>query len=395
VKKWICLVFLFLLFWINRVTGQPTSVISQSIANEPFFRITSQNGKILQQNRPFLMSLDANGQGFKYFVGASAEFGWNLMGRKQWHQINRFPRFGFGAQYFRILNRDDLGHPLSFYGFYDGNYMRTANFELTSRLSVGAEYGFTVYNAADSLPNDIFCTRFNYFIELGFGAAFRVSKLVYLEPGFRLTHFSNGNIKEPQKGLNNISLTLGVRQFLREEPRQPFVSSIDTPRRKHELEVFLAMCSRQVEFETYTGGLHETYDINYLMANMHFGYNYYFSRRWKLSGGINLLYDGKNGQHEFAYWRKPQRNDVPLNHKIGLAVFAGTETEIGKITVVAHFGYTLAGKRLHHSAPRFAQRLGVRYALTNHVFAGMHVRSYKFRAAEAVEYNIGYRYFIE
>jgi hypothetical protein len=359
-------------------------------------RANMENGHIMLQGRPFLLTKDEEGDPFKATRAFSLEYGWQMLGGKEWHQTCKYPRLGFGAEYMRVMKRNELGHPFSVYAFYDGNYIRTKNFELTNRLAFGLAYGFKKFDPDDPASNDIFCTSLNVFAELGVGMALRLHHSLYLEPGIRLTHFSNGNTREPQKGLNIPSFTIGLRTTLGNPPPEPEKVPLSQCLHRHEVLAFLAMFPRQLDFIDDETRLHETYGLHFLMANLHLGYNYELSRRIKLGGGVDLFFDGTNGMKEASLVvpGMPQKSEVPLRDKTGVAIFVGGESTIQRLSVVISLGYIVARSHFESSTPPLEQRLGIKYHFLPDVFAGANVRAYNFRAAKAVELNIGVRRFL-
>ena len=353
------------------------------------------NGSILRQKRIFLTSYDEDGHGFNAIKAFSVEYGWQMFGGTEWHQTCNYPRLGFGVQYLHITDRDELGHPFSVYGFYDGNYIRKKNFEFTNRLSAGFAYGFRIYDPAAPMANDIFSTRINSFVELGFGIAARVRDNVYIEPGFRLTHFSNGNIREPQNGLNIVSYSIGLRSTLAKAPAQPIKIDLTAGRHRHEIFGFVGLATRQMGFMDNSNTLPlETYGMNFLMTNLLLGYHYEASRRLKLGGGLDFIFDGTHGQQELAMSQIPSKSAIPFEDKLRLAVFISGETAINRLSIVTTLGYIIAQTKFKEASPSFQQRLGFKYYFYKNVFAGVNVRAYQFRSADALEFNIGMRRFI-
>ena len=315
-----------------------------------------------------------------------------MLGGKPWHQSCNFPRAGVGLHHLRILNRNELGHPFSVYGFYDGNYLRTKNFLLTNRMATGLTYGLKKHNPLDSIPNDVIGTRLNAFIELGLGIGLRINDLFYLEPGFRFSHFSNGNMRKPQRGINVASYDISIRTMLSNQKITPVKMCLDKCPHRHEWVGFVAASTRQIEFRDEDNTMRNAYDMNYLMANLNLGYLYEATRRLKLGGGFDFIYDGINGQQEAAFRTGiPMRGSVPLRDKLALAFFVGGESAIDKLSIVGTLGYVVAQRRFQYSTPRFEQRLGFKYHFYRNVFAGVNIRAYNFRAAKAVEFNVGFR----
>lgn len=358
-------------------------------------RITFHFGNVINQGQPILNHIDANGYQIKGVQAVSAEYGWQMLGGKDWHQICKYPRAGIGVQYLNISKRDELGHPISVYGFYDGNFYRKKNFSFTNRLSLGAALGTKKYDPADEVPNDIFSTNLNAFVELGIGINVRLNNFIFLEPGIRLTHFSNGNIREPQKGLNIISYSLGVVSNMKRTVSELLKKDIKHCLHRHEILGYLGLATRQIEFnDQVNNNPYETFGLNFLMANLHLGYNYEISHRVKLGGGTDLIYDGTNGQLSLLESGTPDKGAIPFKDKIKLSLFVGAESVIDRLSIVLTLGYVVAQTKYVGTAPSFEQRLGFKYHFLDDVFAGINVRANKFRIAEALEFNIGMRKYI-
>lgn len=263
--------------------------------------------------------------------------------------------------------------------------------QVTHNLAAGLAFGLATYDPADPLSNDVISTKLNSFLQLGLGLAFHLNERFYIEPGVRFSHYSNGNMIEPQRGINIASWSLGLRSELGHlKPVVPKVP-VGPCQHHHELNIFVAASSRQLDFGGSFRGYHETYGLNYLMANLHAGYLYELTHRFRVGAGLDLFYDGTNGQREVAETRIPAPDAVPFGDKIGLALFVSGESAIDRFSFVAGLGYMVAQKRFPSSTPAFEQRLGFKYFYHRNLYAGVNVRAYSFVAAKAVEFNLGMR----
>lgn len=358
----------------------------------PMLRVSVQNGNILVNKTPYLEAPDGLGHYLKATKAFSLEYGWQTYGGEVWQQACKFPNLGVGLQYMRIMGRNDLGHPISLYGFYNGNYFWSKNFQFTNRIGTGLTVGLATFDPRDSVPNYVISSKVNAFVELGMGVAIRISDHFYMEPGLRFTHFSNGNMKRPQRGINVASYSIGFHGVMGQVPHEPIKMPLPKPAHEQEIIAYIGLGSRQIEFGKDSSDLYaDTHGFNYLMANLHIGYYYGLTRRFKLGGGLDLIYDGTNGQQELAGESIVQKTNVPLEDKLGLAIFVGGETSIYKLSVLGSFGYMLAEKRFEKSTPLFEQRLGLKYHFYKNMFIGTTLRAYRFRAAKAIEFNIGTR----
>ena len=363
---------------------------------ENFVRLTTQYGTILRRNGPFFESVDAEGDEFKNIQAINLEYGWQMLPGKDWAKICRYPRFGFGVQYLRFLNRNELGHPFSIYGFYNGNFLQRKRFLWTSQLSAGLGFGLTTYDPTDDLPNDIISSKVNAFIELSSNLAFKVGNRLWLEPGIKFSHFSNGNTKKPQKGINIFSYALGVRYQLKEAENAFAEKEVEPCQHRHEVLAYIGYGTRQLDYNDKDNDKPtETYGLTFSMANLHLGYNYELFHRMKIGGGVDVIYDGSNGMWELGQTRKPSKSDIAFTDKTGLMAFAGLESIAGKLAIAVNFGYMVVKTEFPRSTPRFEQRLGFKYHFYKNVFAGVNIRAYNFHVAKAVEYHIGVRQYLK
>jgi hypothetical protein len=367
--------------------------LSISSRKEALLRIVFNSGKFLKKRGPFINSIDENGKPFNTTNAISIEYGWQTLGGEEWHQVCNYPIVGVGAKYMYVIGRNEMGDPFSVYGFFNGNFFRTKSLRLTSKIAAGIAYGFTIFDPNDQLPNDLLGSKLNFFTELGVGLDLRLYNSLYIEPGLRFSHYSNGNMYKPQKGVNISSYSLTVRSNLQQNKETYSSIPLSKNRKKHEVLTYVGMATRQVDFidnDSFT--YHETYGLHYLMANLHCGYNYALTRRYKVGLGFDIIYDGTNGQIELAKTRIPTKSAIPNNQKIGLMTCITGESTIAHLSFFISLGYMVALHQFEGTTPRIEQRVGLKYHILPNLFAGVNVRAYKFQYAKAMEFNVGYRH---
>lgn len=118
---------------------------------------------------------------------------------------------GIGIGYYAFGNRSELGNPLAFYLFQGARIAR-----LTSRLSFnyewnfGLSFGWKPYDPYSNRYNIMIGSKINAYINTNFYLNWVLSPDWTLTPGFTLTHFSNGNTKLPNAGINLMGFKLGL-----------------------------------------------------------------------------------------------------------------------------------------------------------------------------------------
>ena len=118
---------------------------------------------------------------------------------------------GIGLAYYTFGEKKCLGDPVALYLFQGA---RLAN--LDSRISFNYEWNFGL--SAGWMPHDyetnyyntIIGSKINAYINTNFYINWMLSRKLDLTTGITLTHFSNGNTRFPNAGLNSVGLNTGL-----------------------------------------------------------------------------------------------------------------------------------------------------------------------------------------
>ena len=118
---------------------------------------------------------------------------------------------GIGLSFSRFGLSDELGDPVSFYLFHGATIVSFAprlswNYEWNFGLSLG----WKPYDPDTNDYNQMIGSRTNAYLNIGSYLSWKLSPLFDLHAGASLTHFSNGNTKFPNAGLNSAAFKLGL-----------------------------------------------------------------------------------------------------------------------------------------------------------------------------------------
>ncbi|MDE6451151.1 MAG: acyloxyacyl hydrolase, partial [Odoribacter sp.] len=127
---------------------------------------------------------------------------------------------GAGIGYFRFGNTAELGNPVALYLFQGA---RIATF--SSRMSFNYEWNFGLslgwkpYDPEYNAYNVMVGSKMNAYINTNFYFDWVLSSFLNLNAGIWLAHFSNGNSRFPNAGLNMVDFKAGLVCHLnRQEP---------------------------------------------------------------------------------------------------------------------------------------------------------------------------------
>lgn len=118
---------------------------------------------------------------------------------------------GVGLACYSFESKEELGSPAALYLFQGARIAR-----FNPRLSFNYEWNFGVssgwkpYDEYDNPHNKVIGSKINAYINTNFYLNYILSKQFDLTAGVDLTHFSNGNTRFPNAGLNTVGLKVGL-----------------------------------------------------------------------------------------------------------------------------------------------------------------------------------------
>lgn len=118
---------------------------------------------------------------------------------------------GVGLAYFNFGNKRELGNPLALYLFQGARIGRIAPWlSINYEWNFGLSAGWEPYNEYDNHYNTVIGSEVNAYLNMNFYLSWMLSRHVDITSGVTLTHFSNGNTKFPNAGLNTVGVKLGL-----------------------------------------------------------------------------------------------------------------------------------------------------------------------------------------
>lgn len=125
---------------------------------------------------------------------------------------------GIGLACYTFGERKQLGNPIAFYLFQGARISRfNPRLSLNYEWNFGLSVGWRPYDYENNSYNIMIGSKVNAYINVDLYLNWMLSRQFDLTSGITLSHFSNGNTKFPNAGLNTTGLTLGlVYNFNRE-----------------------------------------------------------------------------------------------------------------------------------------------------------------------------------
>lgn len=308
----------------------------------------------------------------------SADLNWvrPLYGFQPWHQAYRFPEAGFGLHTSNLGNRQLYGQAFAGYGFFSAPVIQRFHpISLHYYLAFGLSYVTKRFDLQKNPRNLAIGSHGNIFFRVAYNLHYQVSPQWMLKLGTGFTHYSNGKIEAPNKGINTLTWQLGVRY----RPRIPV--------RKEPDEIHEVSYRNQLQI-SLSGGLKE-WDLfdekKYLVATGIVDYfrNYTPKLQWNL--GADVFYDASLG----PLAELTGKEHVNQSYLYRLGVHAGHGWQAGKASYGLQIGY--------YAWTRFAvrgkiySRIFSRFQLPYGLVVGTGLKSHK-AIADFIEFTLGYQF---
>ncbi|RHJ90664.1 acyloxyacyl hydrolase [Parabacteroides bouchesdurhonensis] len=302
---------------------------------------------------------------------------------------------GIGLAYYNFGDRHELGNPFAFYLFQGARIA-----QLTPRLSInyewnfGASAGWTPYDYDYNNYNKVIGSRINAYLDVNFHFKWMLSKLFDFTAGVDLSHFSNGNTKYPNGGLNTAGLRVGLvynfnrkDNYLSQQMFQPVIPEF--PRHiSYDMVLFGSWRRKGVAF----GDEQVAAPGAYTVVGFNFSPMYNFGYKFRAGVSLDGVYDGSANIYteDYIVGTEQPFYKPPLKNQLALGLSGRIEYVMPYFTVnvgiganVLHGGGDLKG---------LYQVLALKVELTRSSFLHIGYNLQNFHTPNYLMLGIGYRF---
>lgn len=134
--------------------------------------------------------------------GLEAEYGWFLLGDKDWKRCNCYSKAGLSMLYTDFNNPDILGKSYNLILFAEPILNYRGSWKVSIRMGAGISYLTNVYDSDDNDENLFFSYPLSYIVHLDVNFSRFLTDEVFLFLYGKYNHISNGGVKQPNIGMN-------------------------------------------------------------------------------------------------------------------------------------------------------------------------------------------------
>lgn len=304
---------------------------------------------------------------------------------------------GVGLGFYNFGESRQLGNPVAFYLFQGARISSLAPWlSLYYEWNFGLSAGWKPYDSYYNSYNTMIGSKVNAYINANFYLRWRLSPRVSLLSGLTVSHFSNGNTKIPNAGLNTIGGNIGLEcNFYRKDDLKSLerkVALTTQPFRRHftyDFVFFGSWHDRVVKTSDGFSPSPEAYPV--------FGFNFtpMYNLNYKFRLGVSLdgTFDGgANLYTEGDVYGKVDKSDIvrpPLGDQFALGLSGRVEYVMPFFVVGVGIGANVIGK---NDLNMFYQLLTLKIALSRAVFLHVGYRLQNFNEPNFLMLGIGFRF---
>ena len=199
---------------------------------------------------------------------------------------------GLGVAYYDFQRPDEIGNPVAVYLFQGARIARLVpRLTFDYEWNFGLSFGWKPYDSDTNPSNIMMGSKVNAYLNVDFLFKWRIMREVDLTAGISLTHFSNGNTKYPNAGLNTIGGRAGLSyNFGRRTPETEPRAIIPAFQRHVSYDLVLFGSWRRKGIEV--GDKQYAAPDAYTVVGFNFAPMYNFGYKFRAGVSLDGVYDG-------------------------------------------------------------------------------------------------------
>ncbi|MBP6302852.1 MAG: acyloxyacyl hydrolase [Bacteroidia bacterium] len=382
-KRWLSILIYFFLL-AGKALAQEDTIAPQQTFLEKF--LTDGTYGIAFNDLPGFIWAHSDKNKNVYGPGNTFELQFikKTLGKSPWEIKYKLPRVSVSLLYTDFGKPQLTGKAWSIIPQMEFAIVRKKNAELNFKLGAGLGYITKYYDAQDNYQNNTIGSPINLAFQGMFMYHHRLYQNIELNAGLGLMHFSCGNVRLPNLGINYPTASIGMSYFwdnpyVRDIPKMDSAHLAQDAQKKWGYNVFGGWAYKEQGTRKF-----RRFDVFILSNNI----QRQVSSRSVFMAGIDMFFD-----KSYFFLDTPDSNQytspkTPDN--IQAAVTIGHELKAGRVSMISQLGiYAYYPYRV--KAPIY-QRLGLKFDVYKGFYVGSYLKTH-FIQADFVEWIAGYSLF--
>lgn len=234
-------------------------------------------------------------------------------------------------------------------------------FSASVKTGIGVAYLDNIYDPVSNPENHFYSTNFSFLLFMNFGFNYRIADNFNLRAAGYYNHISNGGNRQPNKGINFPTASVGIDYFFKPAgfPVRSREDYHPSDKKASSLRISFFITSKEISKDD-----RRQFPVYGLAPK----YSYLAGRLSAVSGGFEFVSDGSLKQ------RITDENIAGSDHR-RFSVFAGHELLIGKFNFYQELGLYLYSP--FRAKDPLYQRYGLEYLFHDNLSAGLSFKSHR------------------
>lgn len=321
----------------------------------------------------FAHSKDVENTRGSYPLGIALEYSKLKFDSSTYSLCRCYPRTGLSLMYFNYDNKV-LGHSISSIYFLEPSFIINKKLLFTPRGGVGLSFLTHPYHPIHNPLNNSYSLPVSVLLQVGAGLHYKINQKLTLNLYANYLHISNGGIKDPNKGINWPTTSLGINYQLNHTvfKKQNF-SSKKISTKFNRVEVGIYSSSKIVAVGDKQ---------RYFVPGVFLGYFKQLNHLHSL--GIVVDY-----HRDYSLQEKQKRNAKTLDFDFASAAI-GHEFLMGKFRFWQQVG--IYATKPQEWAFNWYHRWGLKYAITKNLNMGVSIKAHN-QIAHFADLRLSYNFY--
>jgi len=320
----------------------------------------------------FLHSRDLRPIKDSYPWGTELTLNWHKMDLKSWEICNCYARVGLLFSFFDFDNREILGYGFNIAGFVEPFFTSHKKLNISVRPAAGLSFDTRPYDMVNNSDNLSYSLPVNVYLQANLAFNYRLNEKIGINLAANYNHVSNGGIKEPNKGVNYPTATIGLDYTFNPSPFTDRLKQKYQGDKNRRYDVaFFSFVKRIAASPAYFG-----------VFGISAGVSQQVGRMSAVTLDAEWIWDGS------LKWRMKNQFNSDSDYQRG-ALLLGHVFLMGRFHFSQKLGVYLYDQTKYND-PVY-ERFGINYHLTKALFAGVHLKIHR-HVADLIEIRLGWSF---
>ena len=357
-----------IILFCNSVQGCEPNSIKNDTTSQKLFVLG------LRQHYGFVIihSKDLRAIKDSYPIGTELNFNWFKMDEKSWDLCNCYPKVGFLVSFFDFDNRKILGYGYNVAGFVEAFFRAHKKTSISFRIAAGLSIETKPYDEIHNPENLSYSVPINEYSQLSLALHYQMKQKIRVNLSANYNHISNGGFKQPNKGINYPTVSLGLDYFpkpfpFKDRPKQKYRG---LKQRRYDAACFY-FPKKIIEHPNY-----------FTIFGISTGVSQQIGRISAITLDAEFIWDGS------VKWKMKNQFNSNKNYQQG-ALLLGHEFLMGRFIFNQKIGVYIYDQAKYND-PVY-QRYGINFYITKQIFAGVHIKAHR-HVADFIEFRLGWTF---